>query len=60
MLTFYVNIYTSQGLVEVLGKELTPVRPPQVNQLSYPSLVRDLYREQIEKFNIDEVSCEVN
>ena len=53
-----MNTYTSQGLVEVLGKEFTPMRPPQVNRLSYPSLVRDLYREQIDKFNIDEVSCE--
>ena len=51
-----VILYILQALLEVLGKEFTPVRPPEVNHLTYSPLVRDFYEEQVRKFNLDEVT----
>ena len=36
-------------LCEVMGKNFVPVKPPEMDQFSYPSLVKDIYEERVRK-----------
>ncbi|XP_065918524.1 DNA-directed RNA polymerase, mitochondrial-like isoform X2 [Dysidea avara] len=36
-------------LLQVMGKNFVPVKPPEMDQLSYPPLVREFYGERVRK-----------
>ena len=45
-----------QMLQQVMGKNFVPVKPPEMDRLSYPPLARELYEEHIRKPNAIKVS----
>jgi len=44
-------------LRQVMGKNYKPVKPPGMDQLSYPPLVRELYEERVRKPDPIKVHC---
>ena len=45
-----------QMLQQVMGKNFVPVKPPEMDRLSYPPLARELYEERVRKPNAIKVS----